>query len=87
MSIAFPVPRSVEADDAPPQTVAPITETLFSSVAELQSAAYWARSDYEIHYDACRTRMADRFCQRCEDLDVAAFATEREYFEASRANS
>lgn len=51
------------------------------SVATLQRDAVWARDTFEIHWSVCRSRMADRFCQKCDDLDVAAFAGERAYLE------
>lgn len=53
------------------------------SVESLQRDAEWARDTFEIHWSVCRSRMADRFCQKCEVLDVAAFAAERAYLEAS----
>jgi hypothetical protein len=54
------------------------------TVAQLQREALWKRDASEIHFDVCRTRMADRFCQRCEDLDIDASGAERAYLEASR---
>lgn len=37
-------------------------------------------------WSVCRNRQMGRFCQRCDDLDTAAFAAERVYLEASRGN-
>lgn len=54
--------------------------------AELQRAAFEARDRFEIHWGVCRTARAGEHCQRCEDLDIAAFRLESAALEASRAS-
>lgn len=62
----------------------PIPAANDGGVTELQRAAFWARDSFEIHWGVCRTARAGEHCQRCEDLDIAAFRLECAALEAGR---
>ncbi len=55
-----------------------------ASVGDLEHAAFEARDRFEIHWGVCRTALAGERCQRCDDLDIAAFRLESAALEASR---
>lgn len=55
-----------------------------ANAGDLQRAAFEARDRFEIHWSVCRTARAGERCQRCDDLDIAAFRLECAVLEARR---